>query len=211
VCHYADETDAPAHSQRLSAVRSYDGVTWGERRDVVASAWSEDRPGMPMVRRLPSGTYFMSYEICNPGGQYQCVVHYRTSPDGWDWGDPAHLGYRPETADGRYLRATPTIAWAPDPAGDPDGRILLTGQMLLNADGGTAVGSGATVLVNSAGGEGPWSAIPAPVAVTVPEPNYCTNYSSPLLPSADGTRLLEIATDFDGEVCKPYYATAAIG
>lgn len=210
VCYYADETDS-AHSQKLSAVRSYDGVTWSDPRDVVASDWPEDRPGMPVVRKLPNGTYFMSYEICNPGGQYQCVVHYRTSPDGWDWGDPAHLGYRPETADGRYFRATPTIAWAPDPGGDPDGRILLIGQMLLNADGSTAEGNGSTVMVNSSNGEGPWTAIPAPVPVPDAQPDYCPNYSSPLLPSADGTRLLEIATDWDGDVCKPYYATAPLG
>lgn len=215
VCHYADETD-PDHSQKLSAVRSYDGVTWTDRQDVVAGVPHDDRPGMPVVRRLPNGTYFMTYEICNPGGQYQCVVHYRTSPDGWDWGDPTHLGFRPETADGRYLRATPTVAWAPDPTGaNPDGRILLTGQRLLNADGTSAEGSGATVLVNSANGEGAWTAIPAPVAVEVPaviDPEYdvCPNYSSPLLPSADGARLVQLATDWDGGVCKPYHATAAI-
>ncbi len=209
VCHYADETDS-GHNQKLSAARSYDGVTWTDHHDTVASSWSEDRPGMPMVRKLPNGTYFMSYEICNPGGQYQCVVHYRTSADGWDWGDPAHLGYRPETADGRYFRATPTIAWAPSPDGNPDGRILLIGQMLLNADGSTAAGNGNTILVNEANGAGPWRDIPSPVAVPGATVNFCPNYSSPLLPSADGTRVLEIATDWDGDVCKPYYATGAI-
>ncbi|ONK15836.1 sialidase family protein [Streptomyces sp. MP131-18] len=210
VCHYADETD-PGHSQKLAAARSYDGVTWSGHHDTVAGTWQPDRPGMPMVRQLPNGTYFMSYEICNPGGQYQCVVHYRTSADGWDWGDPAHLGFRPETADGRYFRATPTIAWAPSPDGGGDGRILLVGQMLLNRDGSTAAGNGATVLVNSANGEGPWQDFAAPVQVPGAEPNFCPNYSSPLLPSADGSRVLQIATDWDGDVCKPYYATGPIG
>ncbi|TDC69412.1 sialidase family protein [Streptomyces hainanensis] len=210
VCHYSDETD-PGHSQKLVAVRSYDGVTWSGRHDTVASAWQPDRPGMPVVRRLPNGTYFMSFEICNPGGQYQCVAHYRTSPDGWNWGDPAHLGYRPETADGRYFRATPTIAWAPAPDGSPNGRIVLVGQMLLNRDGTTAAGNGRTVLVNAANGEGPWEAIASPVTVPAPYANYCPNYSSPLLPSADGRRLLQIATDWDGDVCRPYYATGPLG
>ncbi|MFD5317497.1 sialidase family protein [Streptomyces sp. NPDC127098] len=210
VCHYSDETD-PDHSQKLVAVRSYDGVTWSGRHDTVASTWQPDRPGMPVVRRLPDGTYFMSFEICNPGGQYQCVVHYRTSPDGWDWGDPAHLGYRPETADGRYFRATPTIAWAPAPDGSPNGRIVLVGQMLLNRDGSTAAGNGHTILVNGENGAGPWTAIEAPVTVPAPYVNFCPNYSSPLLPSADGRRLLQIATDWDGDVCKPYYATGELG
>ena len=207
VCQYSDETD-PAHSQKLVAVRSYDGIHWQDRHDVVASSWQPDRPGMPVVRRLPNGTYFMTYEICNPGGQYQCVVHYRTSPDGWNWGDPTYLGIRPETADGRYFRATPTIAWAP--GGGPNGRILLIGQRLLNRDGSVADGSGRTILTNSNNGEGPWTAIDAPVNVPNPDVNYCQNYSSPLLPSEDGTQVLELATDFDGSVCRTYYATGPL-
>ncbi|MYQ40950.1 exo-alpha-sialidase [Streptomyces sp. SID4921] len=209
VCHYADETD-PAHSQKLVAARSYDGVRWEGHHSTVASGWEPDRPGMPVVRQLPNGTYFMSYEICNPGGQYQCVVHYRTSADGWDWGDPTWLGIRPETADGRYFRAAPTIAWAPSPGGGSDGRILLVGQRLLNRDGTLAAGSGRTVLTNAQNGEGPWSAIAAPVTVPDPEVNYCQNYSSPLLPSEDGRQLLQIATDFDGTVCRAYFGTGSL-
>ncbi|WUT00540.1 RICIN domain-containing protein [Streptomyces sp. NBC_00708] len=209
VCHYADETD-PAHNQKLAAARSYDGVTWQDRRNTVASSWEPDRPGMPMVRRLPDGTYFMSYEICNPGGQYQCVVHYRTSPDGWNWGDPASLGYRPETVDGKYFRAAPTIAWAPAPGGGANGRLLLIGQQLLNRDGTPAADSGRTILANTENGTGPWYEIEAPVRVAAPTATYCPNYSSPLLPSADGRTVLEIATDWDGGVCRPYVATGPV-
>ncbi|MEV5603604.1 RICIN domain-containing protein [Streptomyces sp. NPDC052299] len=209
VCHYADETD-PAHSQKLAAARSYDGLTWQDRRNTVAGSWEPDRPGMPMVRRLPNGSYFMSYEICNPGGQYQCVVHYRTSPDGWDWGDPALLGHRPETVDGKYFRAAPTIAWAPAPGGGANGRLLLIGQQLLNRDGTPAADSGRTILANTENGTGPWYEIEAPVQVAAPTATYCPNYSSPLLPSADGRTVLEIATDWDGDVCRPYVATGPL-
>jgi hypothetical protein len=209
VCHYADETD-PAHSQKLAATRSYDGVHWQDRRNTVAGGWEADRPGMPVVRKLPDGTYFMSFEICNPGGQYQCVVHYRTSPDGWNWGDPASLGFRPETVDGKYFRAAPTIAWAPAPGGGPNGRILLIGQQLLNRDGTPAADSGRTILANTENGTGPWYEIEAPVRVTAPTATYCPNYSSPLLPSADGRTVLEIATDWDGDVCRPYVATGPL-
>ncbi|MBK3594846.1 RICIN domain-containing protein [Streptomyces sp. MBT51] len=209
VCHYADETD-PAHNQKLAAARSYDGIHWQDRKNTVASAWELDRPGMPVVRKLPDGTYFMSYEICNPGGQYQCVVHYRTSPDGWNWGDPAGLGFRPETVDGKYFRAAPTIAWAPAPGGGPNGRILLIGQQLLNRDGTPAADSGRTILANTENGTGPWYEIEAPVRVPAPTATYCPNYSSPLLPSADGRTVLEIATDWDGDVCRPYVATGPV-
>nr|WSZ99943.1 substrate-binding domain-containing protein [Streptomyces sp. NBC_00857] len=183
VCHYADETDA-GHSQKLSAARSYDGVNWQDRRDTVASTWRPDRPGMPVVRKLPNSTYFMSYEICNPDGQYQCVVHYRTSSDGWNWGDPASLGFRPETVDGKYFRAAPTVAWAPAPDGGPNGRLLLIGQMLLNRDGTPAADSGRTILANTEKGSGPWYEIESPVRVANPTANYCQNYSAPLLPVA---------------------------
>ncbi|GAA5061976.1 hypothetical protein GCM10023336_39920 [Streptomyces similanensis] len=209
VCHYSDETD-PAHSQKLVAVRSYDGVTWQGRHDTVASGLSTDRPGMPVVRQLPNGTYFMSYEICTPGGQYQCVVHYRTSADGWNWGDPTYLGVRPQTADGKYFRAAPTIAWAPAPDGSPNGRILLIGQRLLNKDGTVAADSGHTILANTENGTGNWYELDSPVNVPSPEVNYCPNYSSPLLPSADGRQVLQIATDWDGSVCRPYYATGGL-
>ncbi|MFD7816082.1 RICIN domain-containing protein [Streptomyces sp. NPDC059785] len=209
VCHYSDETDS-AHSQKLVAVRSYDGVTWQGKHDTVASTLSTDRPGMPVVRQLPNGTYFMSYEICTPSGQYQCVVHYRTSADGWNWGDATSLGYRPETVDGKYFRAAPTIAWAPAPDGSPNGRILLIGQRLLNKDGSVASDSGHTILANTENGSGPWYEIESPVNVPSPEINYCPNYSSPLLPSADGTKVLEIATDYDGTVCRPYFATGSL-
>lgn len=205
VCHYADETDG-FHSQKLVAARTSDGVAWRDHRDTVASTLAPDRPGMPVVRKLPDGTYYMSYEICAPAGQFACVAHYRTSPDGWDWGDPAHLGFRPETADGKYFKHAPNIAWAPEP-GNPQGRLLMVGQVMFNADGTRAAGNGKTVWTNSDSGRGPWREIPAPVAVDFDTIDFCPNYSSALLPSTDGSRFLEIATDYDGGVCKPYYAT----
>ncbi|MFD8367861.1 sialidase family protein [Streptomyces hygroscopicus] len=205
VCHYSDETD-PRHSQKLVAVRSRDGVSWSGLHDTVASAPVSDRPGMAVVRKLPTGTYIMTYEICSDDAQYSCVVHYRSSPDGWDWGDPANLGIRPETADGKYFKHAPNLAWAPE-EGNPQGKLLLVGQAMYNADGSRAEGSGRTIWTNSKGGEGAWREIPAPVAVTSDKVDFCPNYSSSLLPSADGSEVLEAATDYDGDVCRLYYAT----
>ncbi|WP_328421722.1 hypothetical protein [Streptomyces sp. NBC_00443] len=111
--------------------------------------------------------------------------------DGWNWGEPAHLGIRPETADGRYFRVAPRIAWAPAPGGGSNGRILLIGQHLLNRDGTPAAGSGRTILTNT-------------------QNDYCQDYSSPLLPSADGSRVLQIATDFEGTVCRAYFASGNV-
>ncbi|MGW7691726.1 sialidase family protein [Streptomyces asiaticus] len=208
VCHYSDETD-PRHSQKLVAVRSRDGVSWSGLHDTVASAPASDRPGMAVVRKLPSGTYVMTYEICSDDPKFSCVVHYRTSPDGWDWGDPTNLGIRPQTADGKYFKHAPTLAWAPE-AGNPQGKLLLVGQAMFNADGSRADGSGRTIWTNSKGGEGAWREIPAPVPVKSDKLDSCPNYSSSLLPSADGREVLEIATDYDGGVCRPYHATDGI-
>ncbi|MGW3421159.1 exo-alpha-sialidase [Streptomyces phaeochromogenes] len=208
VAHYSDETD-PAHSQKLMAARTSNGLTWTGHRATVISPLATDRPGMAVVRKLGNGTYFMSYEICAAAGQYQCVVHYRTSADGWDWTSGPFLGYRPETADGKYFKHAPTVAWAPQ-AGNPLGRLFLIGQVLYNKDGTRAAGSGRTVWVNSAGGSGTWREIPAPVTVESTVVDYCPNYSSALLPSADGNSLLEIATDWVGGVCKPYFATKPV-
>jgi hypothetical protein len=207
VCFYSDETDG-THSQKLVAARTADGVTWTDQHDVVASSLDTDRPGMAVVRRLPDGSFIMTYEICAASGQYQCVVHYRTSADGWDWGDPTYLGIRPETADGKYFKHAPTLAWAPS-AGSAQGKLFLVGQVEYNSDGSVAAGSGHTIWTNTAGGTGAWTEVAAPVAVASTTVDYCPNYSSALLPSDDGTRVLEIATDYDGTVCKPYFATGA--
>src|SRR5262249_30703225 len=88
VCHYSDETDGK-HCQKLARVRTSDGVSWTNRCDTVASDKSTDRPGMAVVRKLPNGSYFMSYELCAADGEYKCVVQYRTSQDGWVWGKEA--------------------------------------------------------------------------------------------------------------------------
>ena len=62
VCHYSDETD-PAHSQKLVARRSTDGVSWPEQRDIVSMAPFGARPGMPVVRRGAPRGLALSLEI----------------------------------------------------------------------------------------------------------------------------------------------------
>ncbi|MGH8793869.1 MAG: sialidase family protein, partial [Stackebrandtia sp.] len=156
VCHYADETN-PNHSQKLMHARSTDGVTWTDHSPTVASSLSTDRPGMSVVRKLPNGAYFMSFEICAPDGQFACVAHYRTSADGWDWGDPAYLGIRPETADGKYFKHAPNITWAANPDSPAGATLFLIGQVFYNADGSPAPENGAAVLTNTEGGAGPWT------------------------------------------------------
>jgi hypothetical protein len=46
-----------------------------------------------------------------------------------------------------------------------------------------------------------WHMVPAPIGLAAPPAvsNWCQNYSTPLLPSADGTRLLLMQTDSTGD------------
>ncbi|MFA1550861.1 exo-alpha-sialidase [Actinomadura chokoriensis] len=211
VCYYSDET-RPGHDQVIVEAASADGgATWGPGRVIVAPG-RHDRPGMPVVRRLPDGTYFMVYEVCGPSAS--CRVYHRRSTDGWTWGDPAGRGTPARTADGHELYHAPTLTWAP--GGGPRGTILLIGGIVRDAEGRLVrAASGATVFVNTADGEGSWREAPAPVRVPFPaRPEHsdlvCANYSSSLLVMGDGRGLLEAATKRDDDgTCRAYIAASS--
>ena len=211
VAFYSDETDKASsrpgarHDQKLVQVRSSDAVHWTDYRETVVSDTFAVRPGMANVIRLPNGTWFMTYEVCNNDFVHLCGVYYRRSADGWDYGDPHDLGTEVRTTDGKYLRHTPYPAWTP--AGGPAGTILLASEMVVDADGAIAPENGHAVLTNTDLGAGPWSEIPAPILIAGVNNTSCKNFSPALLPSDDGTSLLELATDLDGSVCKTYYAS----
>jgi hypothetical protein len=207
VCHYSDETDPSAHSQSLQERFSSDGRTWGPARPTVAPTTQALRPGMATVIQRADGSYYMTYEVCGTGDKYDCAVHYRTSSDGANWGSPADVGPIVTTATGQYFTHTPVVAWLAN--GTAAGRLVLVGQQFREANGTLATTSGRTVLVNTENGGGYWFPVDAPVAVPSPDNSYCPNYSSALLPSTDGTRLLEIATDYVGTSCRPFYATGS--
>jgi hypothetical protein len=207
VCHYSDETDPGAHSQSLEERFSSDGRTWGPVHPTVAPSNAALRPGMATVVQRPDGSFYMTYEVCGTGDVHDCAAHYRTSADGADWGSPTDVGPLITTATGQFFTHAPTVAWLAN--GTAAGRLVLVGQQFREANGALATTSGRTVLVNTENGTGRWFAIDAPVAVPNPDGSYCPNYSSPLLPSTDGSRLLEIATDYVGSVCQPFYATGS--
>ncbi|MGR6918389.1 RICIN domain-containing protein [[Actinomadura] parvosata] len=167
VMHFSDKTQQPAYGHTLARVRSADGGrTWSAEVNTVASDVPADSPGMPVVRRLPNGRYVMVYEYCElapVAGGHGCRVHLRTSPDGWDWGDPRDPGTIIRTADGKHLAHAPTVAWTP--GGGPQGRLLMVGKLVrAGGDAGQAdvlPESGRTVLVNTANGAGAWYEIDA--------------------------------------------------
>lgn len=203
VVYVSDESQQPTHSQTLVQATSPDGVHWSPLENIVAAQDPALRPGMPLVRQLPNGTYLMSYEICGPG--QECSQRTRRSPDGVSWGAATWLGHPVRTQDGSHFRHAPTISWYDD--GTPDGRLLAVGQMLFGADGSVLPGNGRTILTNDRAPESPWGTASAPLRIADPWNNFCPNYSSSLLPLPETGELLELASgwDPDGE-CTTYFA-----
>jgi hypothetical protein len=208
VMFWSDETYSCC-SQKLSKIRTSDGTTWKDSSDVVATTTQADRPGMIIVRKLPTGVFFMSYEICgDPVTGRKCAAYYRISRDGWNYGPASDPGGRIESADGKYFEHAPANIWAPSPL-SPNGVILVVGQVLHNADGSVADQNGKVLFMNTLlDGSGPWSMIGAPVEVPNSYDNPCPNYSSALLPVQDGASLLELASDYYAlQKCGMYFST----
>ena len=219
VMFWSDETD-PCCSQKLSQIRTFDGATWRDKRNTVALGDHAARPGMAVVSKLPSGKYFMTYELC---GTAACAAMYRTSADGWDFGPPSKTGTRITTASGRYFEHAPRNIWLPSedsgdrpfPANSRQGKLLVVGQVLHEKDGAVSGQDGEILFENaSEDGSGKWKSIPAPVKVpsaNITGTDVCQNYSSSLLPVQEGLALLEMASDWNSAgKCTSYYATGRV-
>lgn len=204
---YISDESRPGHSQLLAEATSRDGRSWTSLQTIVAAEDPELRPGMPVVRRMPNDTYVMSYEICGPG--QQCRQRTRRSYDGVHWSGPDRLGTRVRTRDGLEFRHAPTISSYQDGTGR--GRLLAVGQVLHQANGDTATGSGSTIFTTGTEPKRRWQKTPAPVRIADPYDNYCPNYSSALLPQPRRGTLLELASGYDEDgTCTTYFATGQL-
>lgn len=205
IAYYSTEEHRTEGFNQLLAhkVSTDGGLTWGpEVRDVAVPDRPDRkmRPGMAIVRRLSNDRFVMVYEICGMG----CDVFIRFSDNGVTWGNPADAGTRIESTKGHHVAHAPSVTVL------PDGRLLVVGQMLMDAQNRPVPDNGRMLLVSGPNGQGPWTEIPAPVPVPGAYDNPCPNYSSQLLPSADGKRLLQVALRYDGDVCKAYYHSLPI-
>lgn len=226
-CHVSDERlRSSGFSQKLVMVTSSDGgLTWGGQVDVVAIGDSSSRPGMPIVRKLPDGSYALAFELCRDAignADQTCRVYLKKSPDGSSWGSPTDLGVLVQTADGRQLLHTPALAWSP--AGGANGTLIMSGQRVVTgADGATTVvkpESGRVVFVNTALGTGSWQAVSAPVTID-PTGDYnngpgkhCANYSPSLVPTETGNAVMMVTPRFvsgSSTRCDVRFGTGPIG
>lgn len=206
VMFWSDETDGCC-SQKLAQIRTYSGTNWQDRTNTVASTIQSDRPGMAVVTKLPSGVFFMSYELCGPAA---CTVFYRTSTDGWNYGTPSNMGTKVQTASGQYFEHAPANTWSPSVISS-NGALLLVGQVMFESNNTVSSQNGKVLFANlSSDGSGPWYTIQAPVQIPNAYDNYCPNYSSALLPAADGSNILELASAYNSSnQCVSYFATEA--
>jgi hypothetical protein len=204
VMFWSDETDSCC-SQKLAQIRTYNGNSWQNQQNTVASGINADRPGMAVVSELSGGTYFMTYELCGPAA---CTVFYRTSTDGWNWGTASNVGTKLQTPSGQYFEHAPTNTWSPSVLSS-NGAILVIGQMFYESTGSVSSQNGAVILANlsSDGNSGIWYAITAPVKIPNAYDNFCPNYSSALLPATDGSNILELTSAYNSSnVCQGYFA-----
>lgn len=192
VMYYSSEEYKGSGYNQLIAERiSNDGgVTWsGDTIVVGVSDGNVQRPGMPLVARLPNGSYVMTYEVC---GGSNCDAYIRSSADGVSWGTPSSLGTRIESTSGNHFAQTPTVRWYND--GSTNGRLLVTGMVLRrNSDNSVAAFSGQTYMFNTNNGVGQWTEGATPLsAATSGGSDVCNGYTTQLLPSTDGTQLYQL-------------------
>jgi hypothetical protein len=136
IVYYSDQRDTD-HGQEVVHQVSTDLRNWGPVVDDVSMPTYADRPGMPVVTRLPNGNYVMSYEYCNaPEGR--CSVYYKISSDPEGFGSVTGRVLR--STDGTIPSGAPFITWLP--TGGPNGTLVLSGEsqddLFVNTENGAA-------------------------------------------------------------------------
>lgn len=131
------------------------GRTWGVARLVVARKGGVERPGMPVVVRLPNDSYVMSYEDID--GPKDGQVYLKFSSDAIHWGIASFRGTPVQTESGIYPAACPVVEWIPNHS--KQGLIVVTSQR--GSGGGDFAGH--SLFFNTDLGVGPWWRAPLPV------------------------------------------------
>ncbi|QLH82894.1 sialidase family protein [Halosimplex pelagicum] len=221
VCYFADERHREdGYDQLVGHRRSVDGGrTWEDEVFDAVVPNGEDRPGMPVVTRLPDGRYVLTFEVVGP--THEGGLFVKTSPDGRDWGDPEDLGSPVETAEGHRLTNGPYVTWTPGGVGDEagaatsaDGAVVASAKTLRTDGDEQAPGSGRTLLATTDFEDfADWEPVAAPLSFAdeFDTGQRTVGWTTPLLPSADGEELLQMTSTHvaDGR-CEIRYASAPL-
>ncbi len=191
VAYFSDERDKKnGYSQLLDHVVSDDGGrSWGPLVYDVAIPDGLSRPGMPIVARDGKGKFYMSYEMVSaPGYALEPrtnAMHFRTSADGDDWGDPKVPGTLIQDRWRQFPNGTPYLVWSP--WGGHDGTLVASARSVVRDDIGR-IGQG--MFVNRKGGEGVWTLIETPINFDINNDGY----SQTMIPLGDGREILQMTT-----------------
>ena len=112
-------------------------------------------------------------------------VHFRTSDDGDDWGDPKAFGTLIQDRWRQFPNGTPYIVWTA--WGGKDGTLLVSGRSVVRDYLGR-VGNG--MFVNRNGGRGVWTLIETPIVYNIDTDGY----SATMIPLGGGQEILQLAS-----------------
>ncbi|RDW81002.1 sialidase family protein [Aspergillus mulundensis] len=154
IAFYADQRANETHGQKLSHQVTDDLINWGPAVDDVAYPTYTDRPGMPVVTKLPNGKYFYIYEYGSffNTSSYSFPLYYRISADPEGFINAEH--HELIVSSGTIPTSSPYVTWTP--WGGKNGTIVVSS------------GTQDSIFVNQALGEGEWT------EVATPEPHSYT-------------------------------------
>ncbi len=175
-CFYSDDSD-PEHSQKLVYKYTTDLVNWSEKKECVACADPDLRPGMASVVKMGNGEYFMVYEMVGISGN-PIYCKRTTSLD--NWGDAADYG-KIVSATGKTFGSSPYAAWTP--AGGECGTLVVVGKHPVRCGSKT----GADMFLSFDYGE-TFVPVDNPLPYSLNPTERC-GYSPSLLFSQDGSTL----------------------
>jgi hypothetical protein len=189
VAYFSDERDKKnGYNQLLDHVVSEDGgKSWGPLVYDVAIPDGLSRPGMPIIAKDGKGKYYMSYELVSaPGYPLEPrtnSMHFKTSMDGLNWGDPKDPGTLIQDRWRQFANGTPYVIWTP--WGGPDGTLVASARSIVRDNLGR-VGQG--LFINRKGGEGLWTLIETPITYEINNDAY----SQTMIPLGDGQEILQL-------------------
>ncbi|OQE23120.1 hypothetical protein PENSTE_c009G00351 [Penicillium steckii] len=148
ICYYSDQRANATHGQKMVHQVSTDLKKWGEVIDDVAYPTYTDRPGMPIVTKLPNGKYFYVYEYGSffNTSTYSFPIYYRIASDPEDFLSAEHQ--KLIVSSGTKPTSAPYVVWTP--YGGKKGTIIVSSATQSN------------LFINQNLGEGEWTEIECP-------------------------------------------------
>ncbi|KAF1979018.1 glycoside hydrolase family 93 protein [Bimuria novae-zelandiae CBS 107.79] len=124
ICYYSDQRDNATYGQKMVHQTTTDLKTWGPVIDDVTYPTYTDRPGMPIVAKLPNGKFIMTYEYGGGPGfsTYQFPLYYKIVSDPEKFG--AATGVPVISTDGTQPKGSPYVVWSP--VGGKNGTIIAS-------------------------------------------------------------------------------------